>query len=73
MVLAVSDNGPGVDEAEPERVFDLFHSGRRGGTGLGLAIVRRIANAHGGEVRVRDDGRPGATFEVELPLRPRAR
>ncbi len=70
VVLAVSDNGPGVDEAERERVFDLFHSGRRGGTGLGLAIVRRIANAHGGEVRVRNDGRPGATFEVELPLRP---
>ncbi len=73
VVLAVSDNGPGVDEAERERVFDLFHSGRRGGTGLGLAIARRIANAHGGEVRVRVDGRPGATFEVELPLGPRAR
>ncbi len=73
VVLAVSDNGPGVDEAERERVFDLFHSGRRGGTGLGLAIVRRIANAHGGEVRVRNDGRPGATFEVKLPLRPRGR
>ena len=68
VVLAVGDNGPGVDEAERERVFDLFHSGRRGGTGLGLAIVRRIANAHGGEARVRDDGHPGATFEVELPL-----
>ena len=69
VVLAVGDNGPGVDEAERERVFDLFHSGRRGGTGLGLAIVRRIANAHGGEARVRDDGRAGATFEVELPLK----
>ena len=68
VVLAVGDNGPGVHEAERERVFDLFHSGRRGGTGLGLAIVRRIANAHGGEARVRDDGRTGATFEVELPL-----
>ena len=69
VVLAVGDNGPGVDAAERERVFDLFHSGRRGGTGLGLAIVRRIANAHGGEARVRDDGRAGATFEVELPLK----
>lgn len=73
VVLAVGDNGPGVDEAERERVFDLFHSGRRGGTGLGLAIVRRIANAHGGEARVRDDGRSGATFEVELPLKPNRR
>ena len=73
VVLAVGDNGPGVDEAEREQVFDLFHSGRRGGTGLGLAIVRRIANAHGGEARVRDDGRAGATFEVELPIRSGAR
>ena len=70
VVLAVSDNGPGVDAEERDRVFDLFHSGRRGGTGLGLAIVRRIAATHGGEARLRDDGRPGATFEVELPLSP---
>ena len=70
VVLAVGDNGPGVDPADRERVFDLFHSGRRGGTGLGLAIVRRIANTHGGEARVRQDGSAGATFEVELPLAP---
>ncbi len=72
VVLAVCDNGPGVDPAERERVFDLFHSGRRGGTGLGLAIVRRIAATHGGEARVREDERPGAAFEVELPLSPGA-
>ena len=56
VVLAVSDNGPGVDAAEREQVFDLFHSGRRGGTGLGLAIVRRIAESHGGKARVRAAG-----------------
>ena len=73
IVLAVGDSGPGVDAADRERVFDLFYSARRGGTGLGLAIVHRIATAHGGDARVRDDGRPGATFEVELPLAPRVR
>ncbi|MXX76545.1 MAG: GHKL domain-containing protein [Holophagales bacterium] len=70
VVLAVGDNGPGVDPADRERVFDLFHSGRRGGTGLGLAIVRRIAATHGGEARLRQGGAAGATFEVELPLSP---
>ena len=70
VVLAVGDNGPGVDAADREKVFDLFHSGRRGGTGLGLAIVRRIAATHGGEARVRQGGSEGATFEVELPLSP---
>jgi len=70
VVLAVGDTGPGVDPADRERVFDLFHSGRRGGTGLGLAIVRRIAATHGGEARVREGGSAGATFEVELPRSP---
>lgn len=70
VVLAVGDNGPGVDPADRERVFDLFHSGRRGGTGLGLAIVRRIAATHGGEARVRPGESAGATFEIELPLSP---
>lgn len=70
VVLAVGDNGPGVAPTDRERVFDLFHSGRRGGTGLGLAIVRRIAATHGGEARVRQGGTAGATFEVELPLSP---
>jgi len=70
VVLAVRDNGEGIDPELRERIFDLFHSGRRGGTGLGLAIVRRIARAHGGEARVRDDDGPGATLEVELPAAP---
>jgi two-component system sensor histidine kinase TctE len=46
--LIVSDNGPGIPEAERERVFERFHRGEGAegeGTGLGLAIVREIARA----------------------------
>ena len=68
VVLLVGDNGPGVAPEDRDRVFDLFHSERRGGTGLGLAIVRRIAATHGGDARVRENGSGGATFEVVLPL-----
>ena len=71
----VVDDGPGIPVSERERVFERFHrtdSGRSrsstGGAGLGLAIVRAIAEAHRGNVRVRDpiDGR-GAAIELVLP------
>lgn len=66
--LEVEDNGPGIPEAERERVFERFHRirGTPGqGTGLGLAIVREIAVRHGAEVRigVPASGR-GTRFEV---------
>ncbi len=70
----VVDDGPGIPVAERERVFERFHrtdSGRTrstGGAGLGLAIVRAIAEAHRGNVRVREplDGH-GAAIELVLP------
>jgi signal transduction histidine kinase len=52
--LQVIDDGPGVPEAERERLFDRFYRGRDGagppGSGLGLAIVRAVAERHGAEV-----------------------
>ncbi|MDA8292002.1 MAG: HAMP domain-containing sensor histidine kinase [Actinomycetota bacterium] len=72
VVLAVSDDGPGVPEDMRERVFERFvridesRSRRESGAGLGLAIVREIVRAHGGEVWV-EDGAPGARFVVRLP------
>jgi signal transduction histidine kinase len=57
-----------VPPSEREKVFDLFYSTRKGGTGLGLTIARRIARAHGGEIRVADNAAGGATFSLALPL-----
>ncbi len=72
----VSDEGPGVPEAERERIFDMFYTAARGdrggpGTGLGLAICQGMIGAHGGRVSVGDglDGR-GASVVLELPLQP---
>ena len=54
--LVVDDAGPGIPEAERERVFDRFYrrddAGGAGvqGTGLGLAIVRSVAERHGARV-----------------------
>lgn len=70
VVLAVSDEGPGLAPGEAERVFEPFvrgtAAGSSEGSGLGLALVRRIAEAHGGVVRAVAAG-TGTRFELLLP------
>jgi signal transduction histidine kinase len=70
--IAVSDRGPGIAEAERERIFEPFVQGRaaEGGVGLGLAIVRQIARHHGGDAHARPREGGGSVFEVLLPERP---
>lgn len=71
VVVEVRDHGPGIPEADAERMLQPFTrlDTARGssGTGLGLAIVDRIARSHGGRVQLvnRDGG--GLTVRVELP------
>ncbi|MFB6280831.1 MAG: sensor histidine kinase [Haloferacaceae archaeon] len=59
----VADDGPGVPEAERERIFERSYT-TGGGTGLGLAIVARVAEVHGWTVDVTEGSRGGARFEV---------
>ena len=68
-VLTVADEGPGVDRAQRERIFDPYFTTKQGGTGLGLAIVKKIVLQHGGEIQVGDRPGGGAAFTVALPLR----
>ncbi|WP_246222587.1 sensor histidine kinase [Phytoactinopolyspora limicola] len=70
--LWVTDDGPGVDPAELDRLFGRFSRGRTsarqdGGAGLGLAIVDAIARAHGGRVEVGASDTGGARFTVVVP------
>lgn len=67
--LEVVDDGPGVDPAERERIFEPFVTGRPDGSGLGLAVVREIASAHGGEAYLAEDSNV-TRFVIDLPWRP---
>lgn len=67
VVLAVHDDGPGIDTGIAERVFEPFFTTRADGTGLGLAMARTVARAHGGELTLVPSER-GARFEMRLPL-----
>ncbi|WP_441251703.1 sensor histidine kinase [Kitasatospora sp. McL0602] len=75
VVLAVSDDGPGIPEADRERVFERFsrlddaRSREEGGAGLGLAIARDLATHLGGSLAVVPSPR-GARLVARLPLAP---
>ncbi len=65
----VRDSGPGISQADQERIFERFTAGdNRGGAGLGLAIVRAIAEAHGGHVELDSAPGLGATFTIVIPI-----
>ncbi len=67
LTLCVEDNGPGIDPALLERIFDPYLTTKPRGSGLGLAICKRIVEEHGGRIHAanREDG--GARICVELP------
>lgn len=73
--IRVRDDGPGVPEAEWERIFQRFfrldqsRSRRTGGTGLGLAICRAIMTLFHGSIRVVESSPDGTTIELRLPGR----
>jgi len=81
LLVRIVDRGPGVAEAERERIFEPFQRGAGSGagtvsagddahpgSGLGLAVVRGFVEANGGRVWVESLPGQGATFVVELPL-----
>jgi signal transduction histidine kinase len=74
-LVSVSDTGPGLSEADQQRIFEEFHQAdtsstrKKGGTGLGLSIARRIIEMHGGRIWVESSLGKGSTFRFTLPVR----
>lgn len=71
VAIAIGDDGPGIDPARVEQIFDRFSKGdtsrASGGSGLGLAIAREHTRAQGGDIDLDPGPGRGATFTVRLP------
>jgi signal transduction histidine kinase len=73
-VLTVRDTGPGIVDADQERIFGEFQqidntsTRKQGGTGLGLAIAKRMVELQGGTISVESALGQGSTFRVVLPI-----
>jgi signal transduction histidine kinase len=70
----VRDTGPGIADADQERIFGEFqqidnsNTRKKGGTGLGLAISKRMVEMQGGTISVDSVLGQGSTFRVVLPV-----
>lgn len=73
-VIEVSDDGPGIPDAQKAQVFEMFYTGSkrvadsRRSLGLGLSLCRSIVHAHDGELSLRDNTPHGCVFSFTLPL-----
>lgn len=66
--LIISDNGPGLQPEERERMFEPYFSRKKGGTGLGLAIVKSIIADHRGTIRAVAAQGGGTSIVLEFPV-----
>ncbi|CAN0484737.1 unnamed protein product, partial [Discosporangium mesarthrocarpum] len=68
--IEITDNGKGLPVEKRDRLTEPYMTTRTKGTGLGLAIVKTILEDHSGvlELKDRDDGEPGASIRVTIPL-----
>jgi signal transduction histidine kinase len=67
-VVGILDQGPGIQTADRERIFDPFFSTREQGTGLGLSIASRLTDEHHGYIEVKNRTSGGAEFLLFFPL-----
>ncbi|MFQ5660107.1 MAG: PAS domain-containing sensor histidine kinase [Gammaproteobacteria bacterium] len=66
--ITFSDDGPGIDEAIQNRIFEPFYTTHSEGTGLGLTVAEAVIRAHGGQIRLESQTGKGATFRINLPI-----
>ena len=70
VAVTVADEGPGIAEADQERIFERYEraDSTPGGSGLGLAISRRLAHSMRGDIELQSAPGAGARFTLVLPV-----
>jgi signal transduction histidine kinase len=68
VLVTVSDTGPGLPQANPERLFEAFYTTKASGLGMGLSICRSIVQNHGGRLWAMPNEPHGAVFCMMLPV-----
>lgn len=67
-IVSFSDSGPGIPEANRDKIFQLYFSTKTKGSGIGLAMAYRVAQLHGGKIDFTSEPGKGTTFLFVLPL-----
>jgi nitrogen-specific signal transduction histidine kinase/ActR/RegA family two-component response regulator len=65
--ITITDNGPGISEADFDKIFIPYYSTKSAGHGLGLSICHSILRRHGGDIKVNSETGKGAIFTMYLP------
>ncbi len=69
VIVKISDNGVGIEEARLKKIFEPFHTTKAKGTGLGLAVTHKILEAHNAQIFVESQKGVGTEFILEFPER----
>ena len=73
VVIEISDDGPGIDPADLDSIFDPFYRGsssrREQGMGLGLSVVKGVLESHGWSIDVVSHPGEGSAFAITIPMR----
>ena len=70
VLLAITDNGPGMTDEMKEKIFTPFESGKnKFGTGLGMPIAKQIIDQHNGRIEIETEQGKGTTFNIYLPAK----
>ena len=69
-VVAIEDNGAGIEDGDFNAIFDPFFTTKSLGTGLGLTNARKVVELHGGSIEVASQAKVGTTITIRLPYAP---
>ncbi len=65
--ITITDTGPGISPELQDQIFQAYYTTKKGGTGLGLPMTRRIAEEHGGTIRLESEMGKGSKFTLSVP------